>query len=284
MNTLSTEIRIGILAATTLAFSGCTKNPVSDRADLTVPAATAGQAKVSAVSSSEERLVVKRPTRSTKIVAPRDAAVITGWVLYQGTPPKPKVVNFGAEKACAALHGDKPPVYETLVVNPNGTLKWALVGLRGNVPGKYPPPEEPVVMDQIGCVFVPHVVGAMVGQPIEYRNSDPVSHNIRGTATRNLPFNSIFSPKGSTRSKFDMAEVGVALKCDIHFWMSSYIHVFAHPFFAVTGDDGSFTISGVPPGKYTLLAWHETLKTQTQLITVSAGEVKELDFTFKGRD
>jgi hypothetical protein len=230
--------------------------------------------------------VAKRPTltRTRKIAAPPDAAAIAGWVVYQGTPPKPKAVNFGAERACAALHSDKPPVYETLVVNPNGTLKWALVGIRGNVPGTYPPPAKPVVVDQVGCIFAPHVVGAVVGQEIEFRNSDPVSHNIRGSPTRNSVFNQIFAPNSSSRSRLESPEVGIPLKCDIHFWMSSYIHVFPHPFFAITGDDGSFVISGIPPGKYTLLAWHEGLKLQTQLITLTAGEVKEIDFTFIGQN
>jgi plastocyanin len=204
--------------------------------------------------------------------------------VYQGTPPKPKAINFGPEKICAGLHQDKPPVYENLVVNPNSTVKWALVAIRGNVPGTYPPPDQPVVVDQAGCIFQPHVVAALAGQEIDYRNSDPVTHNIRSTPSRNSAFNHNFAPTSNLRSKFDSPEVGIPLKCDIHFWMSSYIHVLPHPYFAITGDDGSFVISGVPPGKYTLLAWHETLKTQTQLITLNAGEVKEIDFKFIGRD
>jgi hypothetical protein len=86
----------------------------------------------------------------------------------------------------------------------------------------------------------------------------------------------------ATKTKFDSPELAIPLKCDIHFWMSSYIHVSQHPFFAITGDDGSFLIPDVPPGDYTLLAWHETLKTQTQTISVKAGEVKEVNFTWPG--
>jgi plastocyanin len=213
-------------------------------------------------------------------VAPRDAAVITGWVVYQGTPPKPKAINFGPEKVCADLNRDKSPFYESLVVNPNSTVKGTLVAIRGKVPGTYPPPSQPVVVDQVNCTFVPHVVAMVAGQEIEFRNSDPVSHNVRTTATRNLGFNSVFAPKGSARSKLEAPEIGIPLKCDIHFWMSGYVHVFPHSFFAITGDDGSFVISGVPPGDYTLLAWHETLKSQTQTISVKAGEVKEVEFTF----
>jgi hypothetical protein len=126
------------------------------------------------------------------------------------------------------------------------------------------------------------VVGAMVNQEIELRNSDPVSHNIRGMPTHNTAFNNVFTSKMTTKTKFDSPEIGIPLKCDIHFWMSSYVHVMPHPFFAITGDEGSFVITGVPPGTYTLLAWHESLKTKTQSITVSAGEVKEVDFTYSG--
>jgi hypothetical protein len=220
--------------------------------------------------------------RTTKVVAPQGAGAITGWVIYQGDPPKPKTINFGPEKVCASLHPDRPPSYETLLVNPNGTVKGALVTIRGNIPGKYSPPAQPAVIDQVGCVFTPHVVAAMVGQDIELRNSDPVSHNIRGSPTRNLAFNSVFASKVTTKTKFETPEIGIPLKCDIHFWMSAYVHVMPHPFFAITGDDGSFVISGVPPGNYTLLAWHESLKSQTQVITIGAGEVKEINFTFSG--
>jgi hypothetical protein len=137
-----------------------------------------------------------------------------------------------------------------------------------------------VVVDQIHCIFLPHVVGIVAGQEIEFRNSDPVSHNIRGTPTRNLGFNSVFASKMSSKTKLETPEIGIPLKCDIHFWMSGYVHVLPHPFFAITGDDGSFVISGVPPGSYTLFTWHESLKSQTQAITVKAGEVKEVEFTF----
>jgi plastocyanin len=287
MNAISKRFGFGVMMAAALVSSGCGQNATSDRTAPSAPATAQGQVKLATTpSQSGESSVPKRPTRTgtSKIVPPPGTAVITGWVLYQGAPPKPKAINFGPEKVCASLHADKPPVYETLVLNSNGTLKWALAGIRGAVPGTYPPPDKPVVMDQVGCIFTPHVVGALVGQEIDYRNSDPVSHNIRGTPKRNTVFNQIFAPKSNNKSKLDSPEVGIPLKCDIHYWMSSYIHVFPHPFFAITGDDGSFVISGVPPGSYTLLAWHESLGTQTQLITLSAGEVKELDFTFIGRD
>jgi hypothetical protein len=275
-----TSIGFTALAAAALAASGCAKSGASGGA---ATAATPDRVKpASASAPSRELSTAKRPSLASRITAPRDAAAITGWVVYQGTPPKPKAINFGAEKVCASLHGDKPAFYETLVVNPNGTIKNALVTIRGKVPGNYPPPAQPAVLDQVGCTFVPHVVAMMAGQEIELRNSDPVSHNIRGSPTRNLVFNSVFATKVSTKNKFDSPEMGIPLKCDIHYWMSGYVHVLPHPFFAVTGDDGSFVIPDVPPGSYTLLVWHETLKTQSQAITLIAGEVKEVEFTFLG--
>jgi hypothetical protein len=282
MKTTGASICMGMLAGTALFFSGCRENNPGERAEPGT-AASGSSARLSAPSTPPgAHSVPKRPPAFSKLVAPKDSAVIAGMVVYQGTPPKTKDINFGPEKVCASLHPGKPPIYETTVVNPNGTLKWALVGLRGNVPGNYSPSEKPVVIDQVGCIFTPHVAGAMVGQGIEFHNSDPVTHNIRSSATRNTSFNNNFAPKSITKTTFDSPEVGIPLKCDIHFWMSAYVHVFPHPFFTITGDDGSFVISGIPPGTYTLLAWHETLKSKTQSITLKAGEVKEIDFTFVG--
>jgi plastocyanin len=263
-------------------LQGCGTNAPGDRAAVALAGPGAAAKSSAPKSTAAPASAPKRPAALSKIVAPRDSAVIAGIVAFQGTPPKPKDINFGPEKVCASLHPDKPPVYETLVVNGNGTLKWAVVGIRGKVAGDYPPPQKPAVVDQVGCIFLPHVVGAQVGQEVEFHNSDPVTHNVRATATRNLSFNNNFAPKSVTKTRFDSPEVGIPLKCDIHFWMSAYINVFPHPFFAVTGDDGSFVISGVPPGTYTFVAWHESFKTQTQTVTVKAGEVKEIDFTFVG--
>jgi plastocyanin len=271
----------GAVALAALVSSGCGKGETSGGA---VPASTVvggDRARPSAApAASPAPSAASRPSLAGRIKPAGDKGAIVGWVVYQGTPPKPKAINFGAEKICGDLNRGKPAVYESLMVNPNGTVKGTLVTIRGKVPGTYTPPAQPVVVDQVGCIFTPHVVGAMVGQEVEFRNSDPVSHNIRGTPTRNQAFNSVFSAKVSSRTKFDAPEIGIPLKCDIHFWMSGYIHVSQHPFYAITGDDGSFVIPDVPPGEYTLLAWHETLKTQTRPITVKAGEVKEVEFTW----
>jgi len=270
-----TAIGLGLVAAIALVPVGCGKEGATPTAAPTneanaVPAGTGSVASVPAAT---------RPAALDGVKAAPGSGVITGWVGYQGTPPKRRPINFGGEKACADLNKDKSPHDESLELNTNNTVKWAVVSIRGKVPGEYQPPDKPVVMDQVGCVFVPHAAALMVGQDIEYRNSDPVTHNIRGTPKRNTVFNSVFAANLSSKAKFETAEIGIPLKCDIHFWMSSYIHVFSHPFFAITGDDGSFVLSGVPPGSYTVQVWHETLKPQTQTVEVKAGEVKEVPFT-----
>lgn len=263
------------LAGMVLLSAGCSANKT---AEPSASAATSPAAKPAPTASPAP--TTPRPASFASIKAPAGKGVILGRVLYQGTPPKPKPISFGGEKLCAELYKDGAPNYETLVVSPDGAVKWALVSIKGNVPGTHTPPAKPVVMDQAGCVFLPHVAAMMTGQEIEYRNSDPVSHNIRATPSKNPAFNTIFSAKMNSKSKLETAEFGIPLKCDIHFWMSAYLHVLPHPFFAVTGDDGSFVISDVPPGEYSLLTWHETLKTQTQKVTVKPGEVSEVDFTF----
>ncbi|MBM3999357.1 MAG: hypothetical protein FJ297_07440 [Planctomycetes bacterium] len=207
-----------------------------------------------------------------------DKGAIVGVVKFKGTPPKVKPINFGAERQCADLH-KTPPIVEKIVVNPNGTVKWTLVAIKGRLPGEFTPPAEPAVYDQAGCVFVPHVLAVMEGQEIEFRNSDPVTHNVRANPKLGKAFNMVFPAKGSPqKERMAMREVGIPVKCDIHFWMSGYIHVLKHPYFAVTSEDGTFTIRDVPPGTYTLETWHEALKPQAQEVTIEAGKVARIDF------
>ena len=209
-------------------------------------------------------------------------ATITGKVAFEGTAPAPKLINFGAEKQCAVMHGDKPPVNEDLVVNPNQTLKWALVYIKEGVTGQYTAPTEAAVINQNGCMFSPHGVAVMAGQKVTFKNGDPVLHNVRSNAKINKAFNIAQPIQGMTTNKvFEQPEIGVQLKCDVHFWMAGYIHVLSHPFFAITGDDGVFSLKNVPAGTYTVEVWHEKLGTQTAQITVTDGETRTSDFVFK---
>ncbi len=208
--------------------------------------------------------------------------VIVGKVVFKGTPPKPEPVSFGAELQCKNMHKDKPLYKEDIVVNKNGTLKWVLVYLKEGVKGKFTPPNEPVEIDQVGCWFIPHAAAAMVGQKVIFKNSDPVLHNVRGASHVSQNFN-VAQPMAGMKSEevFKKPEIGIQLKCDVHFWMSGFLHVLPHPFFAITKDEGTFKIENVPAGKYVIEAWHEKLGTQTKTIEVKDGQTAEVTFEFE---
>lgn len=211
---------------------------------------------------------------------PAHAATLSGKVAFEGEAPAPAAINFGAEKQCATMHGDKMPVNEDIVINPNHTVKWALVHVK-DAPAS-PPPAEAVEIDQKGCMFVPHVAVARAGQKVIVKNSDAVLHNVRSETKLNKAFNIAQPIQGMTTTKtFENPEIGVRMRCDVHFWMVSYVHVLNHPFYAVTGDDGSYAIKDLPAGTYTLEVWHEKLGTQTQSVTLAEGGSQTIDFTLK---
>ncbi len=156
----------------------------------------------------------------------------------------------------------------------------AFVWLKSGVQGDFPPPRTPVVLDQQGCTYHPHVIGIQVGQPLEIVNSDETLHNIHAMPKNNKEFNIGQPVKGlKTQRTFDTQEVMVPFKCDVHKWMNSYAGVVAHPFFAVSGPDGSFTIEGVPAGSYTVEVWHEQAGTKEMNVTVAEGATAEASFT-----
>ncbi|OGW76546.1 MAG: hypothetical protein A3J52_01400 [Omnitrophica bacterium RIFCSPHIGHO2_02_FULL_49_9] len=209
-------------------------------------------------------------------------ATVSGKVAFEGAAPTPAPINFGAERQCALMHKDKMPVNEDLIVNPNQTVKYALVYVKDGFTGDVSAPAAPVEVDQNGCMFTPHVAAAMAGQKVVFKNGDALLHNIRTESKLNKMFNIAQPIQGmSTQKVFQEPELGIRLRCDVHFWMSAYLHVLKNQFFSVTGDDGTFTIKDVPAGTYTLEVWHEKLGTQTQTITVADGETKTVDFTLK---
>jgi plastocyanin len=209
-------------------------------------------------------------------------ATVKGVVKFVGEAPKPRLISMKADRQCDAIHGGKSVTAEDVVVNPNGTLKWVFVYVKEGVKRKYNPPNEPVVLDQQGCWYQPHVFGIMVGQKLEIRNSDPLLHNIHATPKKNKPFN-IGQPVKGMKSyhTFDTPEIMVPFKCDVHPWMSAYAGVLDHPFFSVSNDKGEFEIKNLPPGTYTIEAWHEKFGTLTQTVTVKPGETKQIEFTFE---
>jgi len=187
-----------------------------------------------------------------------------------------------ADPACAKKH-TAPVANEALVLGTGNTMANIMVYVTKGLPaGKtYPAPTTPVVIDQNGCQYKPHVMGIMVGQPYKILNSDGILHNIHTLSTINPTFN-----KGMTASikevttTFNKPEAIFHIKCDVHPWMSAFLGVFTNPFYSVTSTDGKFTISGLDPGTYEITAWHERLGTQTASVTVGANETKSQNFKF----
>jgi len=211
------------------------------------------------------------------------SASVHGTVRFDGTAPPREPVQMAADPVCQQQH-TSPVHSEDVVVNENGTLKHVFVYVKEGVTGSFPAPTTPVVLDQNGCWYTPHVFGIQVGQPLEIVNSDPTLHNVNAKPRQNRPFNIAQPVKGMKTSKaFTAPELGVKFKCNVHPWMSAYGHVVAHPYFSVSGSDGSFAITGLPAGTYVLEAWHEAYGTQTQTLSVADGESKSVDFTFTAK-
>lgn len=209
-------------------------------------------------------------------------ATITGVVTYDGKVPNLKPIDMAADAACAKKHSTPQPS-DVLVLGAGNTMANIMVSVVKGLPaGKtYPASKDPVVMDQNGCHYSPHVFGIMVGQPLKVLNSDGVLHNVHALPKVNKQFNMAMpaTVKESTQS-FGQAEGMFMIKCDVHPWMSAFAGVFAHPFFSVTKNDGKFTISGLDPGTYEIEAWHEKLGVQKATVTVAANESKTVSFKF----
>lgn len=212
-----------------------------------------------------------------------DAATLTGLVKFEGAAPKMNNIQMSADPYCQSQHGGAPATEEDVVVGPAGELANVFVYIK-DIKGNFTAPTTPVVLDQKGCQYHPHVHAVMVGQPLEIKNDDATLHNIHALPTVNSQFNVGQPVQGMTSTKtFDKAEITpFKVKCDVHGWMKSYMAVMPHPFYAVSETNGSFTIPNLPPGQYTVVAWHEKYGQQEQKVTVGAKESKALSFTFKG--
>jgi len=207
---------------------------------------------------------------------------ITGKVVLSGTPPEAAMIKMDADPYCKAHHSG-PVASETVVVGAGGALKNVLVYLKKGTQGKTipPVPKDKPMLDQVGCQYVPHMLAVRVGQAFTIRNSDGTLHNVHATGVANKEFNLGQPVQGMSSDKtFNSPEVVVRFKCDVHPWMGACVAVLEHPWFAVTGDDGTFTIANVPAGTYTVEAWHEALPAQTAEVTVAGAETPA-NFTFQ---
>jgi plastocyanin len=207
---------------------------------------------------------------------------ITGTVTFSGTAPTLPPLTMDADPDCDKMHAEPVPS-EMLVLGSGNTMANIMVWVSGGLPaGKtWPAPATPVVMDQRGCKYEPHVMGIMVGQAYRILNSDGILHNVHTLPKVNPSFNAAMpATRKEATTTFNQPEAIFNIKCDVHPWMSAYVGVYTHPFFSVTSTDGKYTISGLDPGTYEITAWHERLGTQTASVTVGAGDPTTQDFKF----
>jgi plastocyanin len=219
-----------------------------------------------------------------------NGATISGTVKLDGAAPANKPIKMEADPVCKSAH-PTGAMEDHWMVGAGGEVANAFVYIKDGLGGKnYAAPANAIVLDQHGCQYEPHVFGVMVGQTIQIKNSDQTLHNIHAHGEKNDQFNE-GQPAGSPvkERKLDKPEVMIPIKCDVHGWMNCYAGVLNHPFFAVTGKDGKYSIPGVPAGEYTVTAWHETTAgteagvTADQKVTVAAKDTKTVDFSLKAQ-
>jgi len=214
-------------------------------------------------------------------VDPATAATVSGKVIFEGDPPKAQRLNMGADDECKAMHSE-PILSEAVVVSEDGMLANVLVWIKSGLEGKtFETLSSKVNLDQIGCIYKPHVAAVQVGQTLSVTNSDPTLHNVHPLPRKNAEWNkSQAAGAGAIEESFSKEELMIPIKCNIHPWMRSYVSVISHPFFAVTGADGSFELKGLPPGEYTVEAVHERLGSQEMKVTVGEGAAETVEFKF----
>ena len=225
-------------------------------------------------------------TAGTKYAKSGNEGTISGKIALNGTAPEPKKIDTSADAVCAQKNPNA--VTEDTVVK-DGKLANAFVYIKDGTTadGKkigdftFDAPTTAAVLDQNGCHYKPHVLGVQTNQKISITNSDPTQHNIHPTPKNNPEWNqSQGSGAPPIEKTFAKSEVMVPVKCNQHPWMKAYIGVLKHPFFAVSKDDGTYSIAGVPPGKYTVVAWHEKFGEKTMEVNVPSKGSATADYSF----
>lgn len=205
------------------------------------------------------------------------AETISGTVSFKGKAPERTSLDRKSDPVCAKT----AKLTEDVVVE-GGKLRDVLVRIKVGTAGTHTAPATPAVITQTECMYTPRVVGVMAGQKLEIRNGDPTFHNVRGTLGKQILWNLAHLSGGEPHVRSDLGKPGevVALHCDVHPWMAAWAVVSDHPFFAVTGADGSFKLDGVPPGTYTVEAWHPTLGLKSTKVKVKKGKAAKATFSF----
>jgi plastocyanin len=217
------------------------------------------------------------------VVAPAPGSgAIQGSVIYTGTPVKAEPINMSKEPECIKMHA-KPLMAEKVVTGPGETLRNVVVYISAGASDSSPVPTTAVSFDQQGCQYTTHVLAFRVGQEVRISNSDPFSHNIHPLARINREWNRIQPPRTPPFSYSYENEEFIPVKCNIHSWMQAYFVVLKTRHFAVTGEDGRFTLPDLSPGTYTVTAWHETYGTQSREITVAGNQAPTVNFVFRAK-
>jgi len=212
-----------------------------------------------------------------------DNAAVKGSVKLEGALPTPARINMASDAVCARQH-NTAVLSEDIVADKNGDLQNVVVFIADGLGDRtFDVPAEAAVIQQKGCVYEPHVLALRANQKLQVTNNDACTHNIHPAPTNNREWNKAQVAGSTVEVTFPREEVGIPLKCNVHPWMRSFIAVFKHPYFAVTGKDGNFDLSNLPPGTYTISAWQEKLGTTSQKITVGSNETKTVQFVFKSK-
>jgi hypothetical protein len=205
---------------------------------------------------------------------------IKGHIRINGPIPGNQVIRMGMDPMCAKLNAGRRPLQEVVVAAADGSLANVFVSLQGTFPAS-PVPADPVLIDQRACMYVPRVVGARVGQTLHVRNSDELLHNVHSVSTHANDFN-VSQPKAGIVQQIPLKnpEIMLRIACDVHRWMTSFVGVVDHPYFATSDTAGTFTITNVPEGTHTIQAWHERYGVVTQQVRVTAGGTSSIDFAY----
>ena len=211
------------------------------------------------------------------------AGSISGSVRFDGPAPALETVRVSTDKNCVQDAGPNPQS-DAVLIAADGALKNSFVYVKDGLDPSYTfdTPKTPVVLDQKGCFYSPRVIGIRVGQPLEIVNSDSTMHNVHALPVSNTEFNRSQPVKGAKNTEvFTTPEVMVRFMCNVHNWMAAHVGVLPHPYFAVTDAAGKFEIKNLPPGTYTVEAWHEKFGRQTATVTVADKQAQTTAFTFK---
>jgi len=214
-----------------------------------------------------------------------EEATIAGTVSFVGVPPEPKEIDMSADPICETVSPDAAT--EDVIVTDGKLANVFVYAQTGEALDKYlfDAPSADVTLDHKGCRLVPHVLGMQTNQVLKILNDDPTTHNTHGLANKNNDWNQSQMPSAMPiERRFALPEQFMPVKDNQHPWEKAYVGIFSHPFFAVTAKDGSYKISGLPPGQYAIVAWHEKYGEQTTYISIGRREWRTLDFGFKATE